>query len=130
MSTDYDQIMRKSHITFINEIMRQTKTRDSMNDYYPNRLWLDTDTGTYGDANTLVVIDTTDWTQEDCDTWETMTDSERNHYGCEYKRSNGTTPTPSIVHPRCQNCDTGNTADYEVITNHGTLYLCESCHND
>ena len=81
MSTDYDQIMRKSHITFINEIMRQTKTRDSMNDYYPNRLWLDTDTGTFGDAATLVVIDTTDWTQEDCDTWENMTDSERNDYG-------------------------------------------------
>ena len=85
MSTDYDQIMRKSHITFINEIMRQTKTHDSMNDYYPNRLWLDTDTGTFGDAATLVVIDTTDWTQDDCDAWETMTDSERNSYGKGYR---------------------------------------------
>ena len=96
MSIDYDQIMHKSHITFINEIMRQTKTRDSMNDYYPNRLWLDTDTGTYGDAATLVIIDTTDWTQDDCDAWETMTDSERNEYANEnsnhYQPQNTTAP--------------------------------------
>jgi hypothetical protein len=96
MSTDYDQIMRKSHITFINEIMRQTKTRDSMNDYYPNRLWLDTDTGTFGDAATLVVIDTTDWTQDDCDTWENMTDSERNDYGIAIKHYDGRHPNQTF----------------------------------
>jgi hypothetical protein len=89
MSIDYDQIMRQSHVTFINEIMRQTNTRDAMNDYYPNRLWLDTNTGTYGDAATLVVIDTTEWSQEDCDSWECMTDSERNRYGFEYRHHNG-----------------------------------------
>jgi hypothetical protein len=31
---------------------------DSMNDYYPGTLWVDTDTGTYGDARTLVLIST------------------------------------------------------------------------
>jgi hypothetical protein len=98
MSVDYDQIMRQSHITFINEIMRQTNTRDSMNDYYPNRLWLDTDTGTYGDAATLVVIDTTEWSQVDCDSWECMTDSERNRYG-ELVRENRAMTTPNYVLP-------------------------------
>ena len=96
MSIDYDQIMRKSHITFINEIMRQTNTRDSMNDYYPNRLWLDTDTGTYGDGATLVVIDTTEWSQQDCDTWETMTDSERNDYGIAIKNCDGRSPNQTF----------------------------------
>jgi hypothetical protein len=30
----------------------------------------------------------------------------------------------------CENCDTGNGAEYEVITNSGTLLICEACHND
>ena len=62
---------------------------DSMNDYYPGTLWVDTDTGTFGDAKTLVLISTTGWSQEDCDAWECMTDSERNEYGLEYQRYNG-----------------------------------------
>lgn len=96
MSIDYEQIMRKSHLSFINEIMRQTNTRDSMNEYYPNRLWLDTDTGTYGDPSGLVIIDTTDWTQEDCDTWENMTDSERNDYGNAIKYCDGRSPNQTF----------------------------------
>ena len=74
---------------FANDILGQDRHTDSMNDYYPHQLWLDTDTGTFGNAATLVMIDTTDWTQEDCDTWECMTDSERNDYGIEYSTHNG-----------------------------------------
>lgn len=96
MSIDYDEVMRMSHMHFINEIMGQTNTRDSMNDYYPNRLWLDTATGTYGDGATLVVIDTTDWEQEDCDTWETMTDRERNTYGHAIKDYDGRHPNQTF----------------------------------
>lgn len=81
---------------FTDQIFGQNRHTDSMNDYYPNRLWLDTDTGTYGDAVTLVVIDTTDWTQEDCDAWETMTDSERNEYANDSQQPNEETITPSM----------------------------------
>jgi len=74
----------------LNEWIRLiAKQYDSMNDYYPGTLWIDTDTGTYGDAQTLVLISTTGWSQEDCDAWECMTDSERNHYGREYRAYNG-----------------------------------------
>ena len=68
---------------------------DNMNDYYPPALWLDTDTGTYGDAKRLVVIDVTAWSDEDISEWETMTDSERGGYGEDYaawSHSYGTTP--------------------------------------
>ena len=36
----------------------------------------------------------------------------------------------SETYSECENCDTGNGAEYEVITNSGTLLLCEACHND
>jgi len=72
-----------------------------MNDYYPGTLWIDTDTGTYGDARTLVLIDTTEWSQEDCDAWESMADDVRNLYGIvmseKYGTSPGKLPTPSEV---------------------------------
>ena len=107
---------------------------DPMNDYYPGTLWLDTDTGTFGDARSLVLIDTTEWSAEDNDAWECMTDSERSLYGIlvseKYGRNPGKLPTPSEINPKCQNCDTGNDAEYEVITNSGTLLICEACHND
>lgn len=74
---------------------------DPMNDYYPGTLWLDTDTGTFGDSRTLVLIDTTEWTQDDCDTWECWTDSERNLYGFlaseKYGPNYRKPPTPSEV---------------------------------
>lgn len=79
---------------FTNDILGQNRHTDSMNDYYPHQLWLDTDTGTFGNAATLVMIDTTDWTQEDCDAWECMTDSERNQYADDNGQSNETTLTP------------------------------------
>ena len=63
------------------------KCKDPMNDYYPSTLWLDIETGTYGDAThgQLVLIDTTEWSSEDNDAWECMTDSEREGYGVEYR---------------------------------------------
>ena len=107
---------------------------DPMNDYYPGTLWLDTDTGTFGDARTLVLIDTTDWSAEDNDAWECMTDSERGSYGMDYVNTRGTSVWPleyqRETNPKCENCDTGNDAEYEVITNSGTLLICEACHND
>ena len=74
------------------------KQYDSMNDYYPGTLWVDTDTGTYGDAQTLVLISTTEWSQEDCDAWECMTNCERNHYGREYRAYNGKVIGPLEYH--------------------------------
>ena len=67
---------------------------DTMNDYYPPALWLDTDTGTYGDAKRLVIIDVSQWGDE-IGVWETMTDTERQGYGIDYLkalRSYGYTP--------------------------------------
>jgi len=74
---------------------------DPMNDYYPGTLWLDTDSGTYGDAKTLVLLDTTAWSAEDHDTFEEWSDGERNLYGIlvaeKYGRNLGPLPTPSQV---------------------------------
>ena len=78
----------------INEYLAGLQS-DNMNDYYPPALWLDTDTGTYGDAKTCVVIDVTNWSDEDISEWENMTDSERQGYGTDYaeiSHSYGTTP--------------------------------------
>ncbi len=74
---------------------------DPMNDYYPGTLWLDTDSGTYGDAKTLVLIDTTAWSAEDSDVFDEWSDSERNLYGIlvseKYGRNPGKLPTPSEI---------------------------------
>ena len=67
---------------------------DPMNDYYPGTLWLDTDSGTFGDARTLVLINTTDWSAEDNDAWECMTDAERSRYGVDYVETRGTSVGP------------------------------------
>ena len=93
-----DQQVRSSHIDFINEILRRTDARDSMNDYWPNRIWIDTDTGTYGSCEGLVILDTTDWSSEDDDAWEDMTDSERNDYG-KLVREHKAMTTPGYVLP-------------------------------
>lgn len=68
---------------------------DNMNDYYPPAIWLDTDSGTYGDAKRLVVIDVSQWSDDDEQVWHDMTDSERSGYGIDYLdalRSYGYTP--------------------------------------
>jgi hypothetical protein len=67
-----------------------------MNDYYPHTLYLDTEQNTYGDATRIALISTTDWTQEDCDAWETMTDSERIEYANNSQQPNEETITPSM----------------------------------
>ena len=55
---------------------------ETMNGYYPPVLWLDT--GTYGDAKQLVIIDVSQWSEYDINVWETMTDTERQGYGIDY----------------------------------------------
>ena len=70
------------------------KQYNSMNDYYPGTLWLDTDSGTYGDARTLVLISTAEWSDDDTNAWECRTDSERNRYGLEYDYYNGQCLSP------------------------------------
>ena len=78
----------------VNEYLA-TIPQDTMNDYYPPALWIDTDTGTYGDAKRLVIIDVSEWGDDEIGVWETMTDSERNGYGLDYaswSHSYGTTP--------------------------------------
>jgi hypothetical protein len=78
----------------INEYLA-SQVSDNMNDYYPPALWLDTETGTYGDAKRLVVIDVTAWSDEDISEWETMTDSERQGYGIDVVAANEQTATPT-----------------------------------
>ena len=85
----------------LNEWIRLIAQRyDVMNDYYPGTLWLDTDSGTFGDARTLVLIDTTEWSAEDNDAWECMTDSERNGYGVDYVETRGTSVGPLNTNAR------------------------------
>lgn len=74
---------------------------DPMNDYRPAVLWLDTDSGTFGDARSLVLLDTTEWSVEDSDVFDEWSDSERNLYGIlvseKYGRNPGKLPTPSEI---------------------------------
>lgn len=68
---------------------------DTMNDYYPTAIYVDHDTGTYGDAKKLVVIDVSSWGDEEIGVWETMTDSERQGYAMDIQAANEQTATPS-----------------------------------
>ena len=78
----------------INECLA-SMPHDTMNDYFPPALWLDTDSGTYGDAKRLVIIDVSQWGDDEIDVWETMTDSERSGYGIDIVAANEQTATPS-----------------------------------
>ncbi len=60
---------------------------DTMNDYYPAAIYVDHDTGTYGDAKKLVVIDVSGWGDDEIGVWETMTDSERQGYALNYAQA-------------------------------------------
>jgi hypothetical protein len=53
-------------------------TRDTT--YYPSALWVDIESGTYGNAKNIVTLDLELWSDEDVYTWENMTDSERQDY--------------------------------------------------
>jgi hypothetical protein len=86
----------------LNEWIRLVAQRyDSMNDYYPGTLWLDTDSGTFGDARTLVLLDTADWSAEDSEVFQEWSDEERNLYGLliseKYGTNPGKLPTPSEI---------------------------------
>jgi hypothetical protein len=86
----------------LNEWIRLVAQRyDSMNDYYPGTLWLDTDSGTFGDARTLVLLDTADWSAEDSEVFQEWSDEERNDYGLliseKYGTNPGKLPTPSEI---------------------------------
>jgi len=78
---------------FTDEIFGRNRHNDSMNDYYPHTLYLDSEQNIYGDASRIALISTTDWTQDDCDAWETMTDSER----IEYANDNGQHNQPQDI---------------------------------
>ena len=68
---------------------------DNMNDYYPPAIYVDHDTGSYGDAKRLVIIDVSQWGDDEIGVWETMTDSERQGYGIDIVAANEQTATPS-----------------------------------
>jgi hypothetical protein len=69
-------------------------TRDTT--YYPNALWVDTESGTYGNAKNLVTLDLELWSDEDVHAWENMTDSERQDYARVVMEANEQTATPVI----------------------------------
>jgi len=69
-------------------------TRDTT--YYPSALWVDIDSGTYGNAKNLVTLDLELWSDEDVHTWENMTDSERQDYARGVMEANEQTATPVV----------------------------------
>jgi hypothetical protein len=82
-----------AYVPFINEILSRTNNRDVMSDYYPNKIWVDTETGTFGGCQSLTILDTSDWTDDDVDAFDTMSDSDRGEYAYWITElSKGTTP--------------------------------------
>jgi hypothetical protein len=67
-------------------------TRDTT--YYPSALWVDIESGTYGNAKNIVTLDLELWSDEDVYTWENMTDSERQDYARVVMEANEQTVTP------------------------------------
>jgi hypothetical protein len=67
-------------------------TRDTT--YYPSALWVDIESGTYGNAKNIVTLDLKLWSDEDVYTWENMTDSERQDYARVVMEANEQTVTP------------------------------------
>jgi hypothetical protein len=67
-------------------------TRDTS--YYPSALWVDIESGTYGNAKNIVTLDLELWSDEDVYTWENMTDSERQDYARVVMEANEQTVTP------------------------------------
>lgn len=81
----------------INALIHElAQTRDPMNDYVPRAIWVDTFTGTYGGVDSLAIIDITTWSDDDHDTWETMTDAQRNNYAMGYKCCDGDYHGPAL----------------------------------
>jgi hypothetical protein len=69
-------------------------TRDTT--YYPSALWVDIESGTYGNAKNIVILDLKLWSDADVYDWETMTDSERQDYARVVMEANEQTVTPVV----------------------------------
>jgi hypothetical protein len=69
-------------------------TRDTS--YYPSALWVDIESGTYGNAKNIVTLDLELWADEDVHAWENMTDSERQDYARVVMEANEQTATPLV----------------------------------
>jgi hypothetical protein len=69
-------------------------TRDTT--YYPSALWVDIESGTYGNAKNIVTLDLELWADEDVHAWENMTDSERQDYARVVMEANEQTATPLV----------------------------------
>lgn len=69
-----------AYVPFINEILSRTNNRDVMSDYYPDKVWIDTETGTFGGCHALVILDTAGWDDEDVDAFDAMSDRERREF--------------------------------------------------
>ena len=69
-------------------------TRDTS--YYPSALWVDIESGTYGNAKNIVTLDLELWADEDVHAWENMTDSERQDYARVVMEANEQTATPVV----------------------------------
>ena len=69
-------------------------TRDTT--YYPSALWVDIESGTYGNAKNIVTLDLELWADEDVHAWENMTDSERQDYARVVMEANEQTATPVV----------------------------------
>lgn len=86
-----------AYVPFINEILSRTNNRDVMSDYYPDKVWIDTETGTFGGCHALVVIDTSEWTDEDVDAFDDMSDTQRNRYAIQYGENQGVGPAAWVA---------------------------------
>lgn len=71
-------------VPLVNEILSSTKTKDPTNDYYPDKLYVDTETGTFGGCAGLVIIDTFDWDADDIDAWDAFGAVERRRFTIQY----------------------------------------------
>ena len=69
-------------------------TRDTS--YYPSALWVDIESGTYGNAKNIVTLDLELWADEDVHAWENKTDSERQDYARVVMEANEQTATPLV----------------------------------
>jgi hypothetical protein len=69
-------------------------TRDTS--YYPSALWVDIESGTYGNAKNIVTLDLELWADEEVYAWENMTDSERQDYARVVMEANEQTATPLV----------------------------------
>jgi hypothetical protein len=78
----------------INRVLAELP-EDSMNGHEPTTLYVDTGSGSFGSAKQLVLIDVTQWSDDDYDAWHEMTDCMRMAYGEDMLRADGQMVTPT-----------------------------------